>query len=82
MKITKITAFIILLSTVVSCKKQLDIQNINEPNLSTAATEAGVISLAQGTIYRNGFYSLKYEDDVFGRFWSGATGFHELIPIN
>lgn len=63
----------------VSCKKQLDIQNVNDPSPAAAATEAGVISLAQGSIYRNGFYDLKYTDGVYGRFWAGATGFHEMM---
>jgi starch-binding outer membrane protein, SusD/RagB family len=62
-----------------SCKKQLDITNVNQPSPDNAATEAGVISLAQGTIYRNGFYDLKYTDGVYGRFWAGATGFHEMM---
>jgi hypothetical protein len=62
-----------------SCKKQLDISNINQPTPQSAQNEAGVISLAQGAIYRNGFYDLKYTDGVYGRFWSGATGFLELM---
>ncbi|MFX7540915.1 hypothetical protein ABTJ80_21000, partial [Acinetobacter baumannii] len=36
-------------------------------------------SLGQGGIYRNGFYDLKYSDGVYGRFWAGATGFHEMM---
>jgi hypothetical protein len=35
--------------------------------------------LAQGSIYRNGFYDVKYSDGVYGRFWAGATGFQELM---
>jgi len=62
-----------------SCKKQLDITNTNEPTPQSAENELGVISLAQGAIYRNGFYDLKYTDGVYGRFWSGATGFLELM---
>ncbi len=74
-----IIAFCLVSFTAVSCKKQLDIQNVNQPNPSAAATEAGVISLAQGSIYKNGFFDLKYTDGVYGRFWSGATGFHEMM---
>lgn len=62
-----------------SCKKQLDITNPNQPTPESAASEIGVISLAQGSIYRNGFYDLKYSDGVYGRFWAGATGFHEMM---
>lgn len=62
-----------------ACKKQLDITNINQPTPESAKNEAGVISLAQGSIYRNGFYDLKYSDGVFGRFWAGATGFQALM---
>ena len=72
-------AMFIAVGGFVSCKKQLDISNINQPTPQSAQNEAGVISLAQGSIYRNGFYDLKYTDGVYGRFWSGATGFLELM---
>lgn len=77
MKIFKISFLALILFT--GCKKQLDIKNTNEPNPDGAATEAGVISLSTGSIYRNGFYDLKYSDGVYGRFWAGATGFHEMM---
>jgi starch-binding outer membrane protein, SusD/RagB family len=64
---------------ITSCKKDLDISNTNQPTPGSAQNETGVISLAQGAIYRNGFFDLKYSDGVFGRFWAGATGFHELM---
>lgn len=62
-----------------ACKKDLDISNTNQPTPQSAQNESGVISLAQGSIYRNGFYDLKYYDGVYGRFWTGATGFQELM---
>lgn len=62
-----------------ACKKDLDISNTNLPTPQSAQNEAGVISLAQGSIYRNGFYDLKYSDGVYGRFWAGATGFQEMM---
>lgn len=62
-----------------SCKKQLDVQNPNQPTPSSASTEQGIISLAQGGVYINGFRDLKYGDGVFGLYWSGAMGFHELM---
>ena len=76
----KITiAFSLVLLTAISCKKELNIIDTNFPTPSAAASEAGVISLAQGSIYRNGFFDLKYSDGVYGRFWAGATGFHEMM---
>ena len=76
----KITiAFSLVLLTAVSCKKELNILDTNSPSPSAAASEAGVISLAQGSIYKNGFFDLKYSDGVYGRFWAGATGFHEMM---
>ncbi len=62
-----------------SCKKDLDISNPNQPTPSSAASESGVLSLGQGSIYRNGFFDLKTSDGVYGRFWAGATGFHEMM---
>jgi starch-binding outer membrane protein, SusD/RagB family len=69
----------ILFSSIVSCKKQLEVKNPNQPTPESAATEAGIIALAQGGIYRNGFINLKYSDGVYGFFWSGAMGFHEMM---
>ena len=62
-----------------SCKKQLDVKNPNEPTPAASTTEQGVVSLAQGSVYINGFKTLKYGDGVFGLYWSGAMGFHELL---
>ncbi len=71
------TTFLILVST--SCKKQLDVRNPNQPAPENAASEQGIINLAQGGVYRNGFINLKYSDGVYGFFWSGAIGWHELM---
>jgi len=62
-----------------ACKKDLDITNVNSPTPASAQNENGAIALAQGTIYLNGFYNLKYSDGVYGRFWAGAMGFHEIM---
>ncbi|MEI9910061.1 MAG: hypothetical protein WDO71_10520 [Bacteroidota bacterium] len=35
--------------------------------------------MGQGGIYKNGFINLKYSDGVYGFFWSGAIGFHEMM---
>jgi starch-binding outer membrane protein, SusD/RagB family len=61
----------------------LDVKNPNQPTPSSAATEVGVISLAQGSVYVNGMGNslsgIKYYDGVPGGFWTGATGFHALM---
>jgi len=62
-----------------ACKKDLDISNTNLPTPQSAQNETGLLSLAQGAIYRNGFFDLKYSDGVYGRFWAGTTGFHEML---
>ena len=62
-----------------ACKKDLDITNVNSPTPSSAQNENGAIALAQGTVYLNGFYNLKYSDGVYGRFWAGAMGFSEMM---
>lgn len=61
------------------CKKELDIKNPNQPTPASATTESGIISLAQGGVYVNGFRDLKYGDGIYGLFWSGAMGFHEML---
>ncbi|MBC7616562.1 MAG: RagB/SusD family nutrient uptake outer membrane protein [Pedobacter sp.] len=62
-----------------SCKKDLAIENPNNPTPNSITTENGIISFATGGTYINGFRSVKYTDGVFGPFWSGALGFHELM---
>jgi hypothetical protein len=76
----KIFAYIIFLSVLAaSCKKQLDVKNPNQPTPESAKSEQGIISLAQGAVYINGFRDLKYGDGIYGLFWSGAVGFHEMM---
>ena len=62
-----------------ACKEDLDIQNPNQPGRASAKTENGIVSLAQGSVYVNGFKELKYYDGVPGYYWTGAMGFHELM---
>ena len=62
-----------------ACKKDLDITNVNSPTPASAQNENGAVALAQGTIYMNGFFNLKYSDGVYGRFWAGAMGFQEIM---
>jgi len=83
MKNIKITAlsFLLLGGMVMSCKDQLDVQNPNQPTPSTASSEAGILALAQGSVYKNGFTSAgnKYYDGVVGAFYNGVVGIHELM---
>lgn len=62
-----------------SCKKELTTANPNTPSPESLNSESGIISYATGGVYINGFKTLKYTDGVYGPFWSGATGFHELM---
>jgi starch-binding outer membrane protein, SusD/RagB family len=61
----------------------LDVKNPNQPTPGSAATEVGVISLAQGGVYISGMGNssagIKSYDGVPGGFWTGAVGFHELM---
>jgi starch-binding outer membrane protein, SusD/RagB family len=74
-----IALFSTILVTSTSCKKQLDVSNDNQPAIGSTSTEPGLLALASGSIYKNGFYDLKSTDGVYGRFWTGATGFHEMM---
>ncbi|WP_128543710.1 RagB/SusD family nutrient uptake outer membrane protein [Larkinella soli] len=63
-----------------ACKEQLDVKNPNQPTTASANSESGVIALAQGGVYVNGFQQYKYPyDGVSGYFWTGAIGFHEIM---
>ena len=80
MKLINIYMLLIISAvSIISCKKQLDVNNPNQPTPESAKSEAGIISLSQGSIYRNGFRDLKFSDGVYGSFWSGAIGFHEMM---
>jgi starch-binding outer membrane protein, SusD/RagB family len=86
MKINKLyIAIISLMGLFLSCNKdELNVKNPNQPTPESASTEAGIISLAQGSIYINGFRGIdpKFNDGVYGFFWSGAIGFHEMLGDN
>jgi len=78
-KINIIAYAALIIISIASCKKQLDVRNPNQPTPESANSEQGIINLAQGGVYRNGFINLKYSDGVYGFFWSGAIGWHELM---
>jgi starch-binding outer membrane protein, SusD/RagB family len=72
--LTSITAL-----AITGCKKDLAVENPNNPTPDSIKDETGIVSFATGGTYINGFRSAKYTDGVFGPFWSGALGFHELM---
>ncbi len=64
----------------ISCQKELNVNNPNQPGLEAASTESGLLSLAQGSTYLNGFNYIKYSDDGLGAtFYTGVVGYHELL---
>jgi starch-binding outer membrane protein, SusD/RagB family len=79
MKKIKIFSIVFVLVALGACQDQLDIKNPNQPTPESAKTARGIVAFAQGGVYINGFWSLKYTDGVPGRFWTGAVGFHELM---
>lgn len=64
-----------------ACKKQLDIKNPNNPTTDQAKTESGIISLAVGAIYTNGFngVSLSGLNWLGSSFFSLGYGYQELL---
>lgn len=79
MKKKIITLIGLIAIAITSCKDELAIENPNSPTPNSITTETGIVSFATGGTYINGFKNLKYTDGVFGPFWSGALGFHELM---
>jgi starch-binding outer membrane protein, SusD/RagB family len=71
----------LMCGSIISCKKELDVRNPNQPTPSSAATEDGIIAVAQGGVYISGFRGLdnKFYDGVPGYFWTGAVGLHSLM---
>ena len=64
-----------------SCKDKLDVGNPNAPTIeANVNTEAGIVSLAQGGVYFNGF---KNGDDWLGNsYFSLPWGYSELLADN
>lgn len=73
-----ISLFILLASGTTSCKKQLNVGDPNDPTLAVnATTEDGIISLASGGVYTNGFYN---GDGWLGNsYFSLPYGYSELL---
>lgn len=70
-----------LLGFVLSCKDQLDVKNPNQPTTGSAKSESGLINLAQGAIYINGFYTVNY-GGFYGGFFGDPVGYHEIMGDN
>src|SRR3954469_18460481 len=78
-----ILPLIILMLGSIGCKKELDVKNPNDPTLEDAQTESGIISLAKGAVYVNGFNGVDFTGD--GLNWLGDSyfslvyGYQELL---
>ena len=68
----------LLLMSVSSCKKQLDVKDPNDPTFGTNInSESGITAYAKGGIYWNGF---NYGDGWLGdSYFSLPWGYHELM---
>jgi hypothetical protein len=64
-----------------SCKKELQVGNPNSPTLPDAKTESGIISLALGAAYQNGFdgVDLSQLNTLGDSYFSNAIQFQELL---
>ena len=58
---------------VTSCKKELDVKNPNSPTLDQAKTESGLVSLASGSIYKNGFTGYNLRSTRLVGYWKATT---------
>lgn len=69
--------------TITSCKKQLDVKNPNSPTLDQAKNESGLISLAIGVVYINGFNGTPAytsgQNWLGNSFFSLCYGYQELL---
>lgn len=64
-------------------KKELDVQNPNNPTPASAATESGILALGLGAVYQNGFNGItdsKYTNSFLGSsYWFLAPAYHDLM---
>lgn len=68
-------SFIIWVVAIQACQDQLEIINPNKPTPESARTERGIIALAQGGLYINGFQETKYGGNLFNL----VLGFHDRM---
>ena len=71
-------SILVMLGLSVSCKKELDIINPNQPTTGSANSEAGIIALAQGGVYVNGFRSVKY-GGFQGTWFGDPIAYHDIM---
>src|ERR1043165_8699097 len=73
-----ILCFFVMIFLFVSCKKQLDVKDPNDPTFEGNVTdETGITSYATGVVYWNGF---NYGDVWLGdSYFSLPWGYHELM---
>lgn len=83
-KLLSIGVIVVTLIGTTSCKKQLDVKNPNSPTIDQAQTESGVISLAVGGVYTNGFngISLSPLNGLGSSYFSMALYYHEELADN
>jgi starch-binding outer membrane protein, SusD/RagB family len=76
----KIFSYLVVLSIIVtssiSCKKQLDVVNPNSPTPQQVENEDEVYALARGTVYVGGFQGISWLGDSY---FSLCWGYHELM---
>ncbi len=73
--------FAVLALGTIACEDQLDVGNPNAPTLTANVnTEAGIISLAQGSVYINGF--LNGDNWLGNSYYSLPMGYNELMADN
>jgi hypothetical protein len=73
-KIQYILSFLFINASI-SCQDQLDILNPNFPSPESAVNEAGIVALAQGGVYLNGFRFTKFG----GSFQGLVFNYHDLM---
>lgn len=71
-------SILFMLGLSVSCKKELDILNPNQPTTGSANSEQGIIALAQGGVYVNGFRTVKY-GGFQGTFFGDPWAYHDFM---
>jgi len=77
-KLIKLAVLAVVLAGITACKKQLNVGNPNAPTLQANVTdEAGITSLAQGSVYIDGF--LNGDGWLGNSYFSLPYGYSELL---
>lgn len=71
-------SFLALLTLLVACTKELDVTNPNQPTTGSANSESGIIALAQGGVYVNGFRTVK-EGGFWGTVFGDPWAYHDFM---